>query len=934
MLQRRMEETKMVAVRILQRRAKASIELRNKTFNQACDEPRVLSRYGGSFEMRYKALVLKALDSVHLRQSLAQLLNNGGAENKGLAELNNHMRDEHKEVRDGVVGEGQGLSEEDESRINEVAEDVNDGCEGAFQPLVVLQRLQPQPQGPVVHWDRFLPLRSLKVLLVENDDSTRHVVGALLRNCSYEVTAAANGLQAWKILEDLTNQIDLILTEVVMPGLSGIGLLCKIMNHKTCKNIPVIMMSSYDSMGTVFKCLSKGAVDFLVKPVRKNELKNLWQHVWRRCHSSSGSGSESATQTQKSTKSKSGEESDNNIGSNGEDDNGSIGLNVRDRSDNGSGTQVSPELASGMEGSAVLELESKEGWTGLPPERVSSDIVGSVREGLGFSQEVTPLVGKRLVPIVFVLGRIGWIQATTASTPKDVNAALSQDCLGERLVESDPSSLPSSWTKRAVEVDSPQPMLTWDQLADPLDSTCAQFIHSKLETCGNHCVHMTATRECQEQDEKLDNVAMGKDLEIGVHGNPDLQLQYPSEKVSTNLTGAKHDKLPEEQLNKRLLEFNHENPIGELRDQAADLIGAIVNGTDLQMESGVFEAPNGLSKSLETYNKVIYDTKELPSLELSLKRSRGVGIVGTATRDERNVLRHSDLSAFSRYNTTSTANQVPTGNVGSCSPFDNSSEAVKTESMHNFPFHSNGTPPNQRSNGSSNNDMGSTTNNVFTKPAVFNNKSASTSTVKCLHPSGFQPVQNGHLCPPQHVISDKTDDVTVNKMQAQPRDIHQQVEVQHHYHHYHHHHHHVHNTQQQQLPSDHDDFPSKKMAAAASQGGSSNVLSGPIEGNAGNYSLNGSASGSNHGSNGQNGSSTAVNAGGMNMESDNGVAGENGADGSSGSGSRVDQNRFAQREAALTKFRQKRKERCFEKKVTGLVMFMLVLGEQQFNKTR
>lgn len=45
------------------------------------------------------------------------------------------------------------------------------------------------------------------------------------------------------------------------------------------------MMSSNDSMGIVFKCLSKGAVDFLVKPIRKNELKNLWQHVWRKCHS-------------------------------------------------------------------------------------------------------------------------------------------------------------------------------------------------------------------------------------------------------------------------------------------------------------------------------------------------------------------------------------------------------------------------------------------------------------------------------------------------------------------------------------------------------------------------------------------------------------------------------------------------------------------------
>lgn len=54
------------------------------------------------------------------------------------------------------------------------------------------------------------------------------------------VTAVANGLEAWKLLEALTNHIDLVLTEVVMPRLSGIGLLCKIMNHKTCKNVPVI----------------------------------------------------------------------------------------------------------------------------------------------------------------------------------------------------------------------------------------------------------------------------------------------------------------------------------------------------------------------------------------------------------------------------------------------------------------------------------------------------------------------------------------------------------------------------------------------------------------------------------------------------------------------------------------------------------------------
>lgn len=202
-------------------------------------------------------------------------------------------------------------------------------------PGVVQMQHQPS-QGTVVCWDRFLHVRSIRVLLVENDHSTRHVVSALLRNCNYEVVDAANGLQAWKILQDLTNHVDLVLTEVVMPNLSGIALLCKIMSHKTRKNIPVVMMSSNDSMGLVVTCLSKGAVDFLVKPIRKNELKNLWQHVWRRCHSSSGSGCESGTQTEKYVKSRGSEKSENI-----ESNDGSNGLTVGNGSDDGSGAQSS-----------------------------------------------------------------------------------------------------------------------------------------------------------------------------------------------------------------------------------------------------------------------------------------------------------------------------------------------------------------------------------------------------------------------------------------------------------------------------------------------------------------------------------------------------------------------------------------------------------------
>lgn len=117
-------------------------------------------------------------------------MNNNVPVTNGLVELNKLVHDDQKKIRDGVTGEGQGLSEEDESRINEDVENRNDGKTEVVQLQVqmqgVQQRSQQQPEGPLVCWERFLPLRSLKVLLVENDDSTRHVVCALLRNCGYE----------------------------------------------------------------------------------------------------------------------------------------------------------------------------------------------------------------------------------------------------------------------------------------------------------------------------------------------------------------------------------------------------------------------------------------------------------------------------------------------------------------------------------------------------------------------------------------------------------------------------------------------------------------------------------------------------------------------------------------------------------------------------
>lgn len=57
-------------------------------------------------------------------------------------------------------------------------------------------------------------------------------------------------------------------------------------------------------------------------------------------------------------------------------------------------------------------------------------------------------------------------------------------------------NMQNSWTKRAVEVDSPQPMSPSDQLADPSNSTCAQVIHPKAENYCDGWLPIAAQKEC------------------------------------------------------------------------------------------------------------------------------------------------------------------------------------------------------------------------------------------------------------------------------------------------------------------------------------------------------------------------------------------------------------------------------------------------------
>lgn len=154
---------------------------------------------------------------------------------------------------------------------------------------------------------------------------------------------------------------------------------------------------------------------------------------------------------------------------------------------------------------------------------------------------------------------------------------------------------------------------------------------------------------------------------MGVPKIPNLRLEEPKEKGLTNIAVTNKEKLSKmnDKLQKGQVELNNEKPNEHLKNQAGDLMGVTTNSTiDPQMQSVMFNIPNSVSKVLGIRDKDINDSKEIPSLELSLKTQTDSLDTGFSLKTQsdaldtgfsvhdRNAPRHLDLSSLSRYAAT------------------------------------------------------------------------------------------------------------------------------------------------------------------------------------------------------------------------------------------------------------------------------------------
>jgi len=110
-----------------------------------------------------------------------------------------------------------------------------------------------------------------KILIVDDELNMRLVLSAMLRKEGYDVTAAANGQEALRMLQQ--NDVAVVITDLKMPDIDGMELLTRLSDSHP--EIPVIMITAHGTVATAVEALKKGAFDYITKPFDIDDLKNV-----------------------------------------------------------------------------------------------------------------------------------------------------------------------------------------------------------------------------------------------------------------------------------------------------------------------------------------------------------------------------------------------------------------------------------------------------------------------------------------------------------------------------------------------------------------------------------------------------------------------------------------------------------------------------------
>jgi len=121
------------------------------------------------------------------------------------------------------------------------------------------------------------PTSAARILVVDDEDTIRLVLGKYLRTRGFEVATAESGVAALETLSGA--RFDLMLCDVRMPGLSGVEIVPNALEADP--DLGIVMLSAVNDAPTATEALSQGVLDYLTKPI---ELEHLYAAVNRALH--------------------------------------------------------------------------------------------------------------------------------------------------------------------------------------------------------------------------------------------------------------------------------------------------------------------------------------------------------------------------------------------------------------------------------------------------------------------------------------------------------------------------------------------------------------------------------------------------------------------------------------------------------------------------
>jgi CheY-like chemotaxis protein len=119
------------------------------------------------------------------------------------------------------------------------------------------------------------------VLLVDDDSRNIFALSSVLERRGMEVLTASTGSEALAVLESRSNDVAIVLMDIMMPGMDGYETVQAIRAQPGFRRLPILALTAKAMKGDREKCLEAGASDYLAKPVNVEQLLSalrMWLH--------------------------------------------------------------------------------------------------------------------------------------------------------------------------------------------------------------------------------------------------------------------------------------------------------------------------------------------------------------------------------------------------------------------------------------------------------------------------------------------------------------------------------------------------------------------------------------------------------------------------------------------------------------------------------